>query len=319
MAFTPKISAVMLTADRSPRQNYVGDSVNSLRASGLLDHPEVSFTLLHFGRSNANLAPIQDNHSGMNIVIGPQRNYNFSVVKALRQAANTNADIVLFMEDDILVDKGLADIVLAAFKSFGEDQKIIDFVSYYDGIYEHYFLGHNFLDMAANTYYGNQCFAMPNEAARSFADFVDQESADKPGFCDVWIADWLQANNWGDTVRCAVPSVAQHMGRDSNFGHTFMQAPCYKADMDQIIPTRTSKLKTLELSEHKALRLSSSSGTKSILNMPAYLLHACSSGNYTLADLCAIIQKQVDIDLQVLSREVRRNIGALKSAGLISF
>ncbi|MGA8262552.1 MAG: hypothetical protein WB783_20260 [Arenicellales bacterium] len=120
--------------------------------------------------------------------------------------------------------------------ALGGDRIVWDFATYCQEIVDGYFEGHRFRDIPAEKYYGIQCFALCADAALSFAEFVGfSQRRGLRGFADVLVAHWLKEAYGIDKIPCAIPSLAQHKGTESNHGHAYFVVPGFADDLEDLV------------------------------------------------------------------------------------
>ncbi|GJL81961.1 MAG: hypothetical protein DHS20C01_15950 [marine bacterium B5-7] len=234
-----RVCAVMITVDRSPKKNYLSESLASLERSGWFSYADCNLVVI-------NASPDSDTHLS-NVVsrLAVSSANNFTVIAtperlgctkatqfALQHAAWHECDWVLFMEDDIEVCRDFPERVMDFLQDHGGDQLLCDFVTCYDDVLDRYLKGELFWDMPAVLYYGNQCFALKRHVVKSYADYIDRSDGKRPGFPDVWIADWLMTQYTQTMLRAAVPSLAQHRGDQSTQNNSYFEAQAYIEDLE---------------------------------------------------------------------------------------
>ena len=306
-----KIVATILTVDRSPRANFLANTVASLRASGLLHHPAFSLHIFHSGENaNINDANLEDGNITLHTA-PDRRHFNLGLVNALRHASSLNPDFVLFMEDDIEVCPDFPDYVISTLAEFSADP-LMDFVTYYEEVMNRYLDGERCIDMPADSFYGTQCFAMTRENALSYADFVERNHQVKPGFADVWFDSWLEDCDRPRTVSCAVPSAAQHTGVESTHSHEFVKTPAYKSDLEQLTPRHTGDYLLLDTKDANSTLRHKVTGAHLELNESAYLIYLYCDGEQSIGQIIDGIHAEIEIDRTLLSAHIRQGLASLR-------
>ena len=316
----PRIEAVMITMDRSPKGNHLADSIKGLAESGFFQHPSFNFTLIHSGQNRLNLdeaLAVSDNFTL--VETGRLLQFNEAVLNALKTALANKSDVVLFMEDDIRVSTSFPQYVLDTLESAGGAEPVLDFVTYYVEVTDSYFQGEQFIEMEAKSFYGSQCYAMNADYAASFAKFIEENNPQKTGFCDVWFHDWLVHEKLEPVVKCAVPSGAQHIGRNSNQGHDYIEAPCVKDEVEQTRPFRTSQYSQVETDDESLTIRNNETNKLLSLNSSAHLIYLFCDGEYSLKQIISEIHAEVGGSRHKLDAEIRRGLFELKSLGVVDY
>jgi hypothetical protein len=315
----------MITLDRSPRGNHLKQSIDSLKNSGLFEHSSFQFILSHSGENTNNLKEAQAVHSKLNIATNKELlNYNNAVTRGIELALETRPDLVLFMEDDIKVCQNFPQFVLDTYKLTDNTETILDFVSYYEEITDAYFQGKQLIEMLAKNFYGGQCFSMNTLSAASFSQYIRNHIDIKEGFCDVWIEDWLLSQNLEPIIKCAVPSGAQHTGKNSTHGHPFFEAPCFKDDIELIKPRITNQFEFIREEKNEMIGNSfifkrTNSNHEISLNQSAYLIYLFCDGEHALKQIFDDIHIQLGGDKYTLDTQIRQGLATLKSQQLIHY
>ena len=215
-------AAVLITANRSPRPNYLLTTLDNLLTHGGLRAapPELhTFTIIDGTADDLywaldTLDPLAGREVGC---VSGALPANRNVAYALRFAASVGAPWVLFLEDDI-------DVCADFFASTAA--WLADFA---DPRYPIFPLGANYPQVDAPTnygcaweypidkFYGTQALALRADTAVSVADYIDthcySRTHDGTAY-DLLIADWARANGYGSFLTPA-PSFVQHIGRES--------------------------------------------------------------------------------------------------------
>ena len=147
-----KIAVVIITVDRVPGNNYLSNTLESLRASGACDDTRFSIDIYHSGaeRSNLDISLIKNCNATLHLY-ETKTHTNLSSYNALNIAVNRNPEYVVFLEDDIDVCSDFPDFICSQI-DLNPTAPIIDFISYYDEIRDAYFSGERFLDMNAMSF-----------------------------------------------------------------------------------------------------------------------------------------------------------------------
>jgi hypothetical protein len=211
-----KFDVVMMTFDRSPRTNYLQDTVNNLLRAGVFESSRLhSFTLADSGSPTLDVIQTAFENVDYDVYVATgQRTPTQNAAYALSRASNMGADWVLFLEDDIDV----CNWFLESAAGWLED---------------HIDMGHRVFPLGANyadieglvgrstcwtypiaAYYGTLAVAMRSNDARSIAEHLAQIDPEKATY-DLFIAQWAAARGIREFLT-PVPSFVQHLGQDSS-------------------------------------------------------------------------------------------------------
>lgn len=298
--------------DRSPKVNFLATTVDSLRASGLLDHPDFELHIFHTGHRSTNLDQLDLTHASITLHTNQDPlHFNLGTVNLFRHAASQKPDFILFMEDDVHVCEDFPEFVVSALSEF-EAGSVLDFLTYYEEVKTSYLEGARSIEMPAHTFYGTQCFAMRPLDALSFADFVEQHHGVKPGFADTWFDSWMEQTDRPRVVSCSVPSPAQHTGFDSTHDHQFINAPAFIRDVEKLVPVATEHYLLIDGKDEKPILKHKTRGTQLQLNESAHLIYLYCDGLMSIGQIIDTIRTQVPMDRVVLSAQMRQAIASLR-------
>lgn len=231
------IAVVMITLDRSPKKNYLGETLTNLERGGLWKSPRLrSFTLVDSGSPNVYPYFFSQFNFPRGIEVDTtnnRRNARENVARALHLGADTGAPWVLFTEDDIDVCANFLDSVGKWLdENTIEHCHIYAFGAAYDQIRAAYKLKATAWGYPVEAFYGTQCFAIRNEQAQSLAVWLETHrlvrGVDSPGAYDLSMQEWSRAN-WPefDYFRASVPNFVQHLGDESLIGNKFFKFPAW--------------------------------------------------------------------------------------------
>jgi hypothetical protein len=321
----PKISVVMLTIDRSPKGNHLPQTIQSLKDSGLFEHPNFNFTLTHSGEQESNISEALVVHPELNIIKSEQLiPYNKAVAQAIETGLESNPGTVIFMEDDTKVCENFPQFATDAINAVGKSNPLIDFTTYYKEITDAYFEGKQFINMQAKSFYGIQCLAMRKSAAVSLSKYIKKHHSIKAGFCDTWIESWQLEEKLKPIITCAVPSGVQHTGNNSTFDHHFPQVPCFKDDDEKTIPKKTGDFELSLFSDSSGndptYVFKNILGSRALnLNKTAYLIYLFCDGKLNLKQIILEIHNEMGGNKHSIDAEIRKALFLLKNKGLITY
>lgn len=216
------IAVVMITVDRSPKRNYLAETLKNLCrvnfwASSLLrsfdlvlSDPRRDYVCVAF-----RTYPLD---STENVLIWqPSQSYVAceNAGRALKIGAESGAPWILFCEDDIDVCDRFLESVAVWLDRFAHDRYgIYPFASPYDTNNSN---SQQTAECAWESFYGTQCFAIRSPHAAQLGDYLLSnplvKGESQPTFYDLMIADWLRNNNL--LILCSNPSFVEHIGRES--------------------------------------------------------------------------------------------------------
>lgn len=232
------ISWVMRTLDRTPRKNYLGETIRRLAdsAGGALppmtvcDSGVVTGTPWwerEIGETSRHLEAIAFCHAGRRLT------NNENALDAMREGVQAGTDWVVHLEDDLdvcddffgsverwLIDHTTPDGV--AEDDPREDVALNRYLLYtfhcpYKGVHRALTAGRTYYEYPVKDFYGNQCWAMLREHAQSLVTFLEDRIPQwhsGQGF-DMLIKAW--ATEAGQEYFLAsAPSFVQHVGSESS-------------------------------------------------------------------------------------------------------
>jgi len=215
-----RYSIVMMAVNRSPKQNCVMDTVNSLIASGALDYPGTTMTISDSGSQDTSyLNFISSRGLPIKILYSDRRiclNENFS--KAMAHGASETSDYVVFVEDDIIAAPGLMQKIDAFVRKY-PDQIIWSFHAMYAEVKSRAIAGYDYWDMSREKFYGTLCIVIRKKHAKELSEFIYRTY--KKDRCeigaDIRIHEWIkQSYPQYRYIRCSAPSLVQHTGSESS-------------------------------------------------------------------------------------------------------
>lgn len=216
------IAVVMITVDRSPRDNYLSSSIHNLERASVFDCDLLrEFTVVDSGSPTRNhlVSWKPKNKSNFGWSLTPPGRTPFlaceNAGRALKIGAESGAQWILFCEDDIDVCANFLESVAAWLDRFADDRYgIYPFASPYD---INNFNSQQTAEIDHDSFYGTQCFAIHPHHANLLGNYLLSNPLVKgevqPTFYDLMIADWLRANNL--LILCSNPSFVEHIGRES--------------------------------------------------------------------------------------------------------
>lgn len=210
------IAVVMITVDRSPKQNYLDDTIRNLKRGGLFASPLLdSFSVV----DSRGALEHQTEHMPMRhaVLHFAGRDYLAceNAGRALKIGAESDSQWILFCEDDIDTCANFLESVAAWLDRFANDRYgIYPFATPYDINNSN---SQQSAEIAWDSFYGTQCFAIRPHHANLLGNYLLSNPLVKgevqPTFYDLMIADWLRANNL--LILCSNPSFVEHIGRES--------------------------------------------------------------------------------------------------------
>lgn len=240
---------VMITTNRSPKENYLPITRENLKGSGI----EKSILLFPSKWSDIEWREL-DNWMGN--VVGPEdaiylpcENAGRALVRGGEKAIETGVSWVLFLEDDLDFCADFLSSVSSWLTDHSDDRyRLYAFGCAYPQIASLASSGtviRNGKETRGATswqypyasFYGTQCFAIRAEDAISLGSYLFTNplvrGVRSPGAYDLMVHDWMRANYPGDEYAyflASVPSFVQHIGRQSvctglDKTHTFPSWP----------------------------------------------------------------------------------------------
>lgn len=217
------ITAAMVTIDRSPNDNYLQRTLDSLLQSDLLTSPRLeSFTVFDSAADRwAESAMLSDDRlcdefGVVNPDLALAANENVSV--ALRRSGERSSNWVLFLEDDIAVCASFFDSVGAWLDDNATDKhRLYAFGAAYPQVDECAARGLSSWQYPIGSFYGTQCFAIEAIDAIDLAAYLVAHCYDREPdgtAYDLLMCDW--AKEYDDThFLASCPSFVQHVGSRS--------------------------------------------------------------------------------------------------------
>lgn len=238
------IAAVMITVDRTPRQNYVEETLGNLARAGLFRSNRVDSLLCCPSKLSDDNRPLLD--AWLNTVgpwmaariIHPLKDYlpNENVARALAAGVATSAPWVLFLEDDIDTCADFFDSVGAWLDDHARpDRHIYAFGCAYPQCAELPERGiHAWHEYPIRGFWGTQAFAISSEDAASLSEYLQRDPyvMNPAGAAwDLAMHKWA-AERWPEIEHFSIscPSFVEHIGRESVIDprpttHTFPSWP----------------------------------------------------------------------------------------------
>lgn len=234
------IAVVMITMDRSPRQNYLQDTLLNLRRADVFGSERLhSMTVVDSRPGSWALSVVNSLENFYGILVdveapvGAIRTPFQNASTALGIGAVSGAPWVLFLEDDIDVcDKFLDSVGRWLDRHIQTDRHVYAFGASYDIITRLTSMGVTSWDYPIDGFYGTQAIALRAEDAASLSGWLSTRQVDpKSGSYDISMHAWAQTL-WPrvSNFLASVPSFVQHVGKDSALSprtdvHTFASWP----------------------------------------------------------------------------------------------
>jgi hypothetical protein len=230
------ISTALITVDRSPSHNYLGETLSNLeRGISRLERE------IHICDSSHDPSWIRDAHSCSRLSLhvssaegGRCASHNYSA--ALRAASESGDSWVLVLEDDIDV---IADFWGSIERWIDEyerpDRRVYPLGAAYPQVLESLTLRReSFWDYPIDKFYGTQAVLFRRDDALKLATYLTHHAFDREQDGTAWdllIADWSRCAYPGIShFRTPAPSFVEHIGRGSvvrprSFTHRFESWP----------------------------------------------------------------------------------------------
>ena len=226
-----KLAAVMITVDRG-QTNYIEASVASLIDAGFFDYPGISLEVFDSGSANTDyLNFIDDLPYPITINYSPERIElieNFA--RALKAKSASDAEYIIFMEDDIEVVPNLSHRIDQFIHKHLKGNKVWSFHASYQEIVDAVNAGDEHYDLPYPGFYGSLCFAISATDAHSLAAWLSDyyNAGGNRHTADLQVNEWLKHEMKFDHICCSAPSLVQHIGVQSSFSeHAFIQNTSY--------------------------------------------------------------------------------------------
>lgn len=248
---TPKYCIVIGTLNRTPQKNYLGETLQALRRSGLWDSPvPFRMDIVDSGsheaheylreQVNPNVPTGLTSHQLLMHTVPayeldeqqqPQfalvdkthghvrRSRNGNALECLRIGIASGAPWILFIEDDVDVCKdilGSIDRWLA--RHARRDRHLYTFATPYKMVCQAYEQGHTQWDFPVKGFYGNQALAFTRRDAISAHDYITKrlKTWDTGQGFDLLLKEWAFNTFKSEFFLSSVPSFVQHMGQESS-------------------------------------------------------------------------------------------------------
>lgn len=216
------ISIVMITVDRSPKENYLRTTIKNLRRAKVFESSRLcSFHLLIGDKKGlediVRLECIGRQVSWADHRLLPCENAG----RALRFGSLTGADWILFCEDDIDVCCDFIESVSTWLNQFSSSEyRIYSFGAAYDQVSQCVAMGRSAWAYPIDAFYGTQCFAIRPRDAASLGSYIESNpligGIHNPGAYDLMFHDWSRlAYPYYTHFLASAPSFVQHIGRQS--------------------------------------------------------------------------------------------------------
>lgn len=216
------IAIAMITIDRSPLKNYLGETLENLKRAGVFSSPRFcgahvcnslpdGFTLREVRQHDVPVHALEHEHA----VLSANRNVSMT----LRVGALSKAEWVLFLEDDIDVCDKFLDSV-GAWLDEHEDSveyPLYAFGAAYDIVCKYHRMGKTAWTYPVTGFYGTQAFAVRPAVALDISKWLDEHEFDRTDngtAYDISIHDWADARGY-QYFLASVPSFVQHNGKQS--------------------------------------------------------------------------------------------------------
>lgn len=218
------ISVVMITVDRSPKQNYLNQTIENLDRAGVFKSQLLnSFDLFDSAGQLQHLDyhPLARHRTHLHL---PGRRYLAceNAGRALKIGGESGAEWVLFCEDDIDVCANFLESVANWLDIHGGDERYRLFAfgaAYLDAMKPRMVDGFNSWDYPYTRFYGTQCFSIRAQDAISLGSYIYDNprirGVNNPNAYDLMFHDWMRLNYPDCLFLASVPSFVQHIGMNS--------------------------------------------------------------------------------------------------------
>lgn len=189
------ISVVLLTRDRSPRQNYLADTLQNLWRAGVWQSERLLAFSIVFSNSSLDFIfqatdPIQAHVD--RICESPADLPNHHVADAFLLASNFDSPWVLYVEDDIDVCSRFLDSVGSWLDDFARPEyRLYPLGTPYQEAITAYYSQHSAWKYPVKDFYGTQAVAVRSRDAWLISDWLRLPRFDvKPGYYDLHLQEW---------------------------------------------------------------------------------------------------------------------------------
>ena len=218
-----KFSVALITVDRSPKQNFLAETVANLRRAGVFDSPLLDqFSVIDSGSESLQFIydAFEDIDRGVYIVTG-MRSPTMNAAAAFRRAAYVAkpGSWVLFLEDDIDVCASFLESTAAwlADQPYLLKHRVFPLgANYPQQLKEARRVGQTAWQYPIDGFYGTLAVAVDAADAREIATALEraQQTSDRPDCYDLHMAAWAKRQGVRDLLT-PVPSFVQHIGTES--------------------------------------------------------------------------------------------------------
>lgn len=234
-----KISLNMITMDRTPKENYIKDTIMSLKKGGVFDSNILGAFNILVSNQNSDFLNFIELDS-VNIVIPEEaKNGNENYASAVLQGYKDNCDYIMLIEDDISVcAKFLESTVKWLEERFvNTDYSLAAIYSPYEQCNICLKGNINYWDYPIPAFYGTQCVVIrPEDAVNLYEYLLDTDSkltgAYKGKGWDLIMAKFYKKKypDRANFITCC-PSFVQHTGDDSVIDTlNFHKSPSFKGE-----------------------------------------------------------------------------------------
>lgn len=237
----PNIALVMITMDRTPKENYLPQTFANMKRAGVFQSDRLGYSALVFSTASIDYFNSIDDrvkdetfHKLDVPPVDAPRSACENAGRALalggQKAIEHGLEWVLFCEDDLDFCADFLESVSAWLEKYGESEtyRVFSFGCPYPQVKN---LAECRKDRATdlvteacwsypyNAFYGTQCFAIRPEDAISLGTYIASNptvgGVRNPNAYDLMFHDWMIANYPDGAFLASVPSFVQHIGRQS--------------------------------------------------------------------------------------------------------
>ena len=323
---TRRLHAVMTTLDRG-RVNYLERTVRGLASAGFFDYPGMHLDVFDSGSADRGFTGFVDDLDLPVTVHFPSRRLSLveNVIRAFRAGAQSGAEFVVFMEDDIDVVPDLAESIDRFIAEHDDGALVWSFHAAFGGVEKAARAGCDHFELDCPAFYGTLCLAMRADHARLFANWLQarHDQAGLRGAADLEINHWLMKEMGVHSVCCSAPSLVQHAGYHSTFERTeFIENPSYWMAVDRLLARRRPQLvRAATLAPAGGgYRVARTAPDREIfVNAPAALVLSMCDGTMTAPDLAASLAARFGEDADTMRRDVENTLTSAHRAGLLEW
>lgn len=213
------LTAVMVTVDRSPGQNYLRETLGNLIRSGAFKRDTLNSFIIFNSRSSGDF--VIKTASWLSLsrnVRTPQCDLsaNENIVNALIVGRGTGADWILLLEDDLdFCDDAIHSMRSWLYAHASQSVGMYTFGSACHEVRDCAIEGVSAWECPPHRFYGTQAVAIHTSKIQGFVDAIEEHSGESAfeGKYDLLMAEHCRRT--GQKILAAAPSIVQHIGVES--------------------------------------------------------------------------------------------------------